>query len=598
MSSPAGQTRAQGAKRRIPLSSYVIFLGFFALLLLITHLSFLRLPYFWDEGAQFIPAALDFLHGGSLVATSVRPNIHPPGVMLYLALVWRIAGYSPAATRSAMLLISAFGLLAAFLLAIELSKEVRGMPAFLAAALLFACPLFFAQSMLAQLDAPAMLFTALALLFFLQNRLMLSATVCVALVLTKETGVVAPILFGVLLAHDRRWREASYFLAPVAAVAAWLVALHSVTGNWAGNTNFAWYNLVYPLNPIRVVTALLRRLYFLFVADLRWIGTIALLTVWRHGMLRSRPWRVAFLLVAVYAVMLSVCGGAVLERYLLPVMPIVFAAIAAALSLFRVRQQLAASLILFGASVAGNMINPPYPFPLENNLAFTDFLKLQSDAAEYLSHWYPGATVTTAWPLTMELRHPDLGYTSRPIRVSPIDNFEPATLDAVHWKSTSVVVVFSRYWDPPNSLMRLGPVRDFWERFYSFVPEVDEEDAHTYVPFPIEERLHRRGLWLDIYVSPDAPRGAPTPVQTATAPAESGSHRGTDIPVAESSYARRRAKPDTGGVGPQEPPAPAGSTETPGHVPPTPRAKDAAAALAAHQPPNRVPESRRLETRR
>jgi hypothetical protein len=597
MSSPAGHARAQGAKRAIPLSAYAIFLGFFALLLFISHLSFLRLPYFWDEAMQFIPAALDFLHGGSLVPTSVRPNIHPPGVMIYLAGVWRIAGYSPAATRSAMLLVSAFGLLAAFLLAIELSKEARGMPAFLAAALLFACPLFFAQSMLAQLDAPAMLFTTLALLFFLQNRVMLSAAVCVALVLTKETGLAAPVVFGALLARERRWREASYFLAPAAALAAWITALHSVTGNWAGNPNFAWYNLVYPLNPVRVGTAVLRRLYFLFVADFRWIGTIALLTVWRHGMLRNRPWRVAFLLVAVYAAMFSVCGGAVLERYLLPVMPIVFAAMAAALSLFRVRQQVAASLILFGGSAAGNLINPPYPFPLDNNLAFTDFLKLQSDAAEYLSHWYPRATVTTAWPLTMELRHPDLGYTRQPIPVAPIANFAPATLDGVHWKPASVVVVFSRYWDPPHSLMRLSPVRDFWERFHSFVPEVDEEDARTYVPFPIEQRLHRRGLWLDIYVSPDAPRGGPTPVQTAMAPEPSGWRRGTDIPAAESSYALRRGTPDSGAVGPREPPAPTGSIETPGRVPPTPRGMDAAAVLHTWRP-DRVPELRRLQIQR
>ena len=81
--------------------------------------------------------------------------------------------------------------------------------------MLLLSPLFFAQSMLAQLDAPAMLFTALALLLFLQNHLRASAAVCVALVLVKETGAVVPAVFALWLARERRWRDAAWFLAAV-----------------------------------------------------------------------------------------------------------------------------------------------------------------------------------------------------------------------------------------------------------------------------------------------------------------------------------------------------------------------------------------------
>ncbi|HKE20946.1 MAG TPA: glycosyltransferase family 39 protein [Bryobacteraceae bacterium] len=585
----AGDTQATRPDRRIRVSTYVIFLAFFALLLFITHLSFLRLPYFWDEAAQFVPWALDFYHSGSLVATSVKPNIHPPLVIVYLAGVWKLVGFSTVATRSAMLLISAFGLLAAFLLAIELSQDVRGMPAFLAVVLLFVSPLFFAQSMLAQLDAPAMLLTALALLCFLQDRVRLSALACVALVLTKETGVVAPLVFGYLLARERRWGEAGYFLAPLAALAAWIVSLYSVTGSWAGNAGFAHYNLSYPLEPSHIALAVGRRLYFLFVADFRWIGTIAVVTVWRHGHLRSRAWQAAFLLLAAQAAVVTLFGGAVLERYLLPVMPVVFAAIAAALSLFRVRQRVAASLILLAASAAGNLINPPYPFPFENNLAFTDFLTLQSDAAEYLSHWYPRATVTTAWPLTMELRHPELGFVPRRFDVKAIPNFTPVALDAANWKNTSVVVVFARYWDPPHSFMRLEPVRWLWGRFYGFAREAGPEEARGFVPFALEQRLQRRGLWLDIYVSPQAPRG-PMQVQTAAAPEAGEWRRTTGIPRAESFYAPRP------GMDSRVPAwaAPAGSTETPRCVRPVRLATAAAARwLTGPDPEWKLPETRR-----
>lgn len=507
----ASQTAQAGADRARPIapSSYAIFLCFFALVLFITHAAFLELPYYWDEASQFIPAALDVYGSGSLIARSVPPNIHPPGLMVYLAGVWRLFGCSPAATRSAMLLLAALGLLAAFLLAIELSKDVRGMPAFLAAALLLVSPLFFAQSILAQLDAPAMLFTTLALLWFLQDHVELSALACIVLVLTKETGLVVALVLGVQLARERRWREAAYFLAPGAALAAWIAALYFTTGHWAGNAGFERYNLYYPLNPVRIAVAVVRRAYFLLFSDFRWIGTLAIVTVWRHGYLRNRAWRVAFVVLAAHTLLLCLVGGAVLERYLLPVMPIVFAAIAAALSLFRTRQRVLASAVLFAGSAAGNLVNPPYPFPFENNLAFTDFLHLQSDAADYIAHWYPRATVATAWPLSLELRHPDLAFVHHRIAVRSLPNFSSATLASTDWSRVSIVVVFSRYWDPKYGFMRLTPLREFWHRYYGFVPDAGAAEARSRIPFPVEQHLERHGQWLDIFVSSDAPRGAP-----------------------------------------------------------------------------------------
>ncbi len=235
--------------RRIRPESYGFLFLLFASVLFLCHAPWIGLPYYWDEAGQFIPSALDILHGGAFVPHSTTPNIHPPGVTAYLAAVWGLVGYRPESTRCAMLVLAAFGLLVSLLLAIELLRETRGMPAFLAAALLCLSPVFFAQSMLAQLDAPAMLFTALALLLFLQNRIWAAAAACVVLVLVKETGVVAPLVFGLWLARERRWRDAVWFLAPVGVLGIWIGIVAHVTGHWAGNETFAQYNVYYPLHP-------------------------------------------------------------------------------------------------------------------------------------------------------------------------------------------------------------------------------------------------------------------------------------------------------------------------------------------------------------
>ena len=501
---------ARHPRRTIRRPTYAIFFFLFALLLFLTHLPLINLPYFWDEATQYIPSTLDLYHDGSWIPHSVGPIIHPPAVMAYVAVFWKIAGCHPAVTRSAMLLLAALGVLAAFLLAIELSREARGRPALLVAALLCASPVFFSQALLVQLDMPALVFTTLALLLFLQNKVRASAAVCVILALSKETGIVVPLVFAGWLGYERRWREAAWFAAPVLALAGWLGVLKSGTGSWMGSAGFAEYNLFYPLHPVRLLVALLRRLYYLFVANFHWVGTVAIFYAWRRSSLFfSRSWRIAWLLAAAHIMAVTVLGGAVLERYLLPVLPIVYTAMAAGILLFPlVPQRICAAVLLCGVAVA-NYINPPYPFPYENNLAFADFLKLQMDATEYVERWYPSAEITTASPTVFELTRPELGFVKRRLAVQWIANFSPAVLDTVDWSKVQVLLAFSRSWDPPFSFMHSPLVLQFWHRFYGSMSNARLSDVRSRVPFPIEQHIERRGQWVDIYVHPGTPRNGP-----------------------------------------------------------------------------------------
>ena len=506
--------------RRVRVSSYVYSFLFFALIVFLGHLWLVRLPYYWDEAGQYVPAALDILQGGAWIPHSTVPTVHPPAVMAYLAAFWSLAGCTPVATRAAMLLLASFALLATFLLAIELSKEVRGAPAFLAVGLLAATPLFFAQAMMAQLDAPAMLFTTLALLLFLQDRIRLSAAVCVVLVLVKETGLVVPLVFFLWLARERRWREAAWFAAAPLALAAWMTALFRATGHWMGSAGFVRYNLYYPWHPVRLGLAFLRRLYYLCFADLRWVGTLAILFAWRkRRAFRSRSWRIAWLLVAAHVVMFTLLGGAVLERYLLPALPIFYAATVAGLSLFRRIPQLACSALLLAGLLAGNFINPPYPFPYEDNLAFADFVRLQADAADYLARWYPEARVHTVWPLTLELSRPELGYVSHRIAVLPMPDLSPGTLGSMDWSKVQVLVAFSRTWDPRIAgFLHSAPVLRFRRRYYGYIPSATLEEARARVPLSVAAHFERGGQWADIFVNPAVPAARPAPVQAVRLP--------------------------------------------------------------------------------
>jgi hypothetical protein len=495
----------EGKAQRIrPGTLGILFLPFVCAILL-SHSQWLDLPYFWDEAGYYIPAALDFFHG-SPIPHSVPPLIHPPGLPLYLATVWSFAGFHPEATRCAMLLLAAAAGMFGLLLSIELLREARGMPGFFAAALVCLSPVFFAQSILAQPDMPAMLFTTLALWFFLRGRIVPAAAACAVLVMVKETGFVAPAVFAFWLAYERRWREAAWFLAPLAVLGAWIATLFHITGQWAGDAHFVDYNLYYSLHPLRVAVNGLRRVYYLFFANLHWVGTFAILFAWRTTRLfHSRNWRIATTFGCAHVAAVTLLGGAALERYLLPVLPILYAAMAASLSLFPRKPRLICSGALLAGLTAGIFLNPPYPFPYEDNRAFADFVRLQGDAADYVRHWYSGARVTTIWPMTIELSRPELGYVDRRPAVESLPDLSPATWRGIEWDKVQVLVAFSRNWDPAWSPLRVDLVARIWHRIFGYAPFASEEELRQSAPFPAAAEWRRHGQWVDIYVNPRQP---------------------------------------------------------------------------------------------
>jgi hypothetical protein len=494
------ETRASvDVPRRNRPATYLYFFAVIAAVVFLTHAPLLRLPFYWDELGQFVPASLDLFQTGAWVPYTTTPNIHPPGLMAYLAGFWSITGYSIPATRAAMLLMASVGAFFTFLLAIELGKEAAGLPAFTALLFLCASPLFVAQSMLAQLDMPAMVFGCLSLLLFLQERMRSAALACVALVLMKETGIVAPAVFGVCLLTEKRWRDATFFIAPLVPLGVWLTVLHGATGHWAGNAAFEQYNAVYNLHPVRLGLALVRRLYYFFIGSGHWIGTAALAYAWKHtGVFRSRGWRVVGLMAAGHVLVVSAFGGAVLERYLTPLLPLLYIAFAVALGACPRKWRLAGPLTLFALLIAANFLNPLYPFPWENDLAFASFISLDEKAADFLENSYPNGTVATMFPLAGALRRPDFGYVTHPMRVRDLEDFSVKSIAGLVKDKPDVLAVYSTTWDPLHVLENKTIARTL-TRFYGYEPQAGREEIARILGMRPVARWELHGQWVEIF---------------------------------------------------------------------------------------------------
>ena len=108
-----------------------------------------------------------------------------------------------------------------------------------------------------------------------------------------------------------------------------------------------------------------------------------------------------------------VLGGAVLARYMLPVVPLVICCVSTLRR--RVRRWTWWIAFTCAAFVVQLFVPPPYRIAPEDTLLYRDYVILHKLAADELSARYPHARVLTAWPASDELTRPFLGYVKQPL---------------------------------------------------------------------------------------------------------------------------------------------------------------------------------------
>jgi hypothetical protein len=504
----------------------VIFIFIFLL-----HAPLLELPYFWDEAGYYVPAARDILLTGSLIPRTTVSNAHPPLVLAWLALWWKVFGYAPLVTRSAMLLVSAFSLLGIFRLA-ERVANTRVAVAATACTALY--PVFFSQSSLAQVDLAAAGFIFWGLRAYLEDRRFAAAIWFSLAALSKETAILAPValagwdLLGRLLERKGRLRELRLtrgedqasatlvatrigsLLIPLLPLALWYSYHFARTGYVFGNPEFFRYNVADTLNPIRFLLALGMRLWQTFGYMHLWVLTLAMLLAMllpphsENKTARPRialPVQMAFLVIAItYGMAMALIGGAVLARYMLPVVPLVI--IVGVSTLWRrLSFWPAAGAFVVLAFVAALFWNPPYGFSPEDNLAYRDYVLLHENGERFLEARYPMARALTAWPASDELTRPWLGYVTRPMQVVRIENFSlDEVISAADFRSNfEVALIFSTKYKPSHSLLdHWSSWVDWKRRFFGFHRDLPPAAAAQILGGKVVFSEERRGQWIAV----------------------------------------------------------------------------------------------------
>ncbi len=499
-----------------PLPLWMIFPVIFAALYA-SHLSLLRLPYYWDEAGYYIPAAWDFFRTGALIPTTTLTNAHPPLPSIYLALWWKLSGFAPEVTREAVLLVAALGLLAVWRLAMRLVGVAS--VAFWTVLLTGLYPIWFAQSSLAHADIFAASCSLWGMVYALPERNRKPATAALwfaAAALCKEISIIIPVTLAALCLLDavkthppgrwRRLREASWLAGSLLPLMGWYAYHFTKTGFLFGNPEFLRYNAEDTLTPLRILAAFGHRILHLTVHMNLFVPVLMALAALlleprldaeghdRANLGRAARKRIFALLIA-NAALFSVLGGALLCRYLLPMYPLVLL-LAVTMFYRRVPYWQTLALVSAGAFVAGLFVNPPYGFAPEDNLAYAAVVRMDQNAIAVLNKQCPGATVLTAWPVSDELTHPELGYVRQPWHVVAIEDFTSAQIDhaAQEANQYTAALVFSTKYDPPP-LLRLGS-QQLEERYFGLHHDLPPEQIAQRLNGKLVWRRDEHGMWV------------------------------------------------------------------------------------------------------
>lgn len=537
-SSDSGRHRANAPAQ---LALWQLYPVFFAAVYL-SHLTLLRLPYFWDEAGYYIPAAWDFYRTGTLIPVTTASNAHPPLPSILLAGWWHISGFVPSATRTLVCMVAAAALLAVYRLA-------RGMmgarPAAVVAVLTGLYPVWFAQSTLAHADIFAAAFVLWGLALYVEGitraadasrailaRLSIGAAALFSLgALAKETAVITPFALaaweGALWMRDRRgaveddsgqlgetarvrrsrlkWAAALFF--PALPLIAWYAYHFHRTGFVFGNPEFLRYNATANFNAQRIGLCLYHRLLHLTLHMNMFVPVTCAAAAYFAPRIAGRT-RLPRAVVTALAIVLlanwvafSILGGALLTRYLLPMFPLVLLLCVAEWRLhFRAWGWFAAfSAVAF---LAGLWINPPYAFAPEDNLTYRDFVVLHQRATALIANKWPDATVLSAWPATSELARPELGYVKRPVKVYAIGNFtaEEVAKAAANPGEYDTALVFSTKLVPDARFLRhtaRGP-SEADRRYFDFHDDVDAHEIAAVLHGDIVWQQEDHGEWAAV----------------------------------------------------------------------------------------------------
>ena len=432
-----------------------------AIALLLVGVAPLETPYWWDAAAVYVPGSQWVESHGFAAFPGVFPSLlhrgHTTLFYLLTAGVFRLFGSEPPIGHAVVLGFAT----ATLALTYALGARLFGRPAGVAAALLLGVsPLFLTMSSQVLPEIPLAALTAASLYAFSRGAHGSAALLGVLVVLTKETGVSCPLAIAGALMLEAGWRHRrapgswrplarpiAIAFVPVAALAAYFVWQRVAEGWWVLPYHAELFGLEHDY--VRQGAGVFRSM---LLADGRWLALLGAAAIgaarlrWMPETFAPDPapleaeqtgaparWVVCVALVLVFLANQGFFTQMwFLERYALTAHPGLAVLLGGLLVPAAWASTRARTLTALGAAVvlatgamatAGRAAGDDYASG-ETTFRYLRMVEAHRAIYAHLEAREVAPVVLTTWPMTDELRKPELGWVTRPYAAVGLSGYQ------------------------------------------------------------------------------------------------------------------------------------------------------------------------------
>ena len=422
----------------------VLFIVFF-LIVILSKLSILSTPYYWDEIGWIRSAhwlsdknLLKAIPGFHPPATFFG---HPPGLHVSMAFLFKLFGESIWLSHLFIVCFSFIGIYFTYLLGSYLFGRLTGI---FSALFLFFTPMYFAQSGMYLGDIPVTAIGIMSIYFGLKRKYFSYIASSIYLVLLKETGaaIVLAFLIYLLISEFKKAKsiyiEVLKYSIPLLLFTGFMVLQKFTSGKFFGIYSFEFD--VYKYTAEAIFTDFISIIKWIFLYQYRFIFLIIIIS----GFIFNRKifFRKEMLLFGsiVFLIVLIFSCFYFLPRYILPSLPYLYIMAAWVLTelIKSIKLQVMVSLILIILSVSSLSGSTSYGNN-EWNMKYVNHVNMYRSMCNYIERKFPNSSILTIFPFNTSLKQPYLGYVSKPLHSISFDkSIDEGEYDLILFSDPSV----------------------------------------------------------------------------------------------------------------------------------------------------------------
>ncbi len=405
-----------------------VVIGIFFLLVIVSKISFLTLPLFWDEQLYFERVTNAFAHG---IGGWFPRGVHYPGILV--PVYWFFSKLIPhqlVAFRMVTLVFSALCLVFTYKIGtFYFGKKA----AFASSILLLVYPFYFAQSGLFLYDIPVAAVCAGMYYCYIRGWIVRGMILACCVLAIKATAIVfleaffVFIVLRIIFSHEKAEKREQLRLLSIPGVVFLALGLGFLVWPYFRNNLLGVVDYFFGWRSVTWLDGA-RKLYHVFGIHGGYFLAVSILV---GGLLRKQEVlsasfreRVSFLLFLFLLLAASVLSFILLPkpkthplyRYFLFIMPFYFSCGVGFLFLFLRKPlvRVAAMVFLCGVFIfSGAWYSKHYDSEL--SLDYMRLIDIHKQTARYLSHTMPHAVMYCSWPIREYLSHPAYGYVQAPL---------------------------------------------------------------------------------------------------------------------------------------------------------------------------------------